>query len=58
MAKAVLRDSVRVSERNLPRRMLVSLSLDLGSYTLFQIIERVCKKRGLDVEEVRSCGLG
>ncbi|MDG6951463.1 MAG: B12-binding domain-containing radical SAM protein [Nitrososphaerota archaeon] len=57
LVKMVLRDSVRDSEGNLLKRMLVSLSLDLGGYALFQVIERICKKRGVDVEKVKNYGL-
>ncbi len=58
LAKMVKRDAVSDSQGNLFRRAGMAMVLNLGGWGLLHYIERMCTKRGLDIEKVKRYGLG
>jgi radical SAM superfamily enzyme YgiQ (UPF0313 family) len=57
LMKITLRDSIKESKGNIVKRAMMSSILGIGSFGLLQIIEIICKKRGLDVEKIKRYGL-
>lgn len=51
------REALEESEGNLFRRTAMSTTLNLGAWGMLFFIERLCKRRGLDLEEVKRYGL-
>lgn len=57
LAKLVRRDAVKDSKGNPASRAAMFVILNLGSWALLRMIERICVRRGLDVEKVKTHGL-
>ena len=57
LMRITYRNAIRDSTGNLVKRAMVASALGLGSWGLLRIVERICKKRGVDLEKVRRHGL-
>jgi radical SAM superfamily enzyme YgiQ (UPF0313 family) len=57
LSRVVKRDAVRDSKGNAASRAAMFVVLNLGSWGLLHTIERICVKRGLDIEKVKRYGL-
>ena len=57
LMKITTRNAVKDSSGNVVKRAMVASALTLGSWGLLRIIERICKRRGVDLERVKHHGL-
>jgi radical SAM superfamily enzyme YgiQ (UPF0313 family) len=57
LAKMVARDAMVDSRGNPARRAAMYVILNLGAWGLLRMVERICVRRGLDVEKVKRHGL-
>lgn len=57
LSKMARRDALKESRGNLFRRTAMSTTLNLGGWGMLHFIERLCKRRGLDLEKVKRYGL-
>jgi radical SAM superfamily enzyme YgiQ (UPF0313 family) len=57
LSKMARRDALKESEGNLFRRTAMSATLNLGGWGMLYFIERLCKRRGLDLEKAKRYGL-
>jgi radical SAM superfamily enzyme YgiQ (UPF0313 family) len=57
LMKMAQRDAMRDSKGNIVKRAAIASILNVGAWALLYVIERICKKKGVDVEKVKRYGL-
>lgn len=57
LLKMTIRDGLRDSHGNFLVRAMMGSAINLGSWGLLLYIERLCKRRGVDLEKVKHFGL-
>jgi radical SAM superfamily enzyme YgiQ (UPF0313 family) len=57
LSKMVWRDAIKDSKGNPALRAVMFVALNLGSWGLLELIERICVRRGVDIEKVKTYGL-
>lgn len=57
LAKVVRRDAVRDSKGNPGSRAAMFAILNLGSWALLHMVERICVKHGVDIDKAKTYGL-
>ncbi len=57
LMKMTKRAAMRDSKGNLVKRTMMSSVLGVGSFALLHVVEALCKKRGVDIEQVKRHGL-
>ncbi|HUI85901.1 MAG TPA: radical SAM protein [Nitrososphaerales archaeon] len=57
LAKVVKRDAVRDSKGNPASKAAMFVILNMGAWGLLHTIERICVKRGVDIEKVKNYGM-
>ncbi len=57
LMKMAQRDAMKDSKGNIVKRTAIASILNVGAWALLYFIERICKKKGLDIEKVKRYGL-
>ncbi len=57
LMKMTLRDGMRDSSGHVLARVMMGSAINLGSWGLMRYIERLCKRRGVDLEKVKRHGV-
>jgi radical SAM superfamily enzyme YgiQ (UPF0313 family) len=57
LMKMAQRDAIKDSKGNIVKRTAIASILNVGAWALLYVIEKICKKKGLDLEKVKRYGL-
>ncbi len=55
--RMIMRDSISDGRGNPVAKVLMASALNLGGWGLLRYLERLCKRRGVDIEKVKSHGI-